>query len=186
MGEATWTDQLRDLIGAADRAADAARDIKAWASQEAMGSDKLPLEMPETLSSRLTAIERDLGEIGELAGALFARLSVDPSGKLLAGRPLSREQYYLVRALGVDFGGAQEVGLTDLSDYEVYRMLCYEDDQRFSYINVHRSPRDPPSKRVGARFGMSPEECRRRYLRPEQVTFFRDRCPEIYQRFSDR
>lgn len=183
MEEAWWVNQLRDLVGAADRAAEAARDISAWASEEVVPSDVLPRKMPEPLGTRLTALECDLDEIDKLAAALFARLSSDPSARLLAGRPLSREPYYLVRALGVDFGGAQELGLIDLSDYEIYRMLCYEDDQRISHINVHLSPRDPLSQRIGVRFGRSPEECRRRYLRPEQVTFFRDRCPEIYEIF---
>jgi hypothetical protein len=87
--------------------------------------------------------------------------------------------------MGMDFGGAQELGLTELNDYEIYRMLCYEDDQRFGYINVHLTPRDSEARRASARFGRPPEECRRRYLRPEQLAFFRDRLPDIYERFSD-
>lgn len=185
MEERPLADQLRDLIGAADRASAAVRDIRAWAWENVVASDVVPRETPEPLQSYLTGLERDLGETGELARALFDRLSSDPSRKLLSGQPLSREEYYLVRALGVDCGGAQEVGLTDLADYEVYRMLCYEDDQRWSYINVHLPPREPQPQQVGARFGRAPEECRRRNLRPDQVTFFRDRLPEIYRRFSD-
>jgi hypothetical protein len=183
--EAPWADQLRDLIGAADRASAAVRDIRAWAWENVVASDVIPRETPEPLQSYLTTLERDLGGMGETARRLFGRLSSEPSGKLLAGRPLSREEYYLVRALGTDFGGAQELGLSDLADYEVYRMLCYEDDQQWSYINVHLSPREPQAQRIAARLGRPPEECRRRHLRPEQVIFFRDRLPEIYKRFSD-
>ena len=185
MEERPWADQLRDLIGAADRASGAVRDVEAWAWEHVVASDVLPRQLPEPLGAHLTALERDLNAIRELARALFGRLCSDPSGKLLAGRMLSREEYYLCRAMGVDLGGAQELGLTELADYEVYRMLCYEDDQRFCYINVHRALDDPQPQRVAARFGRSPENCRRRYLRPEQLAFFRDRLPEVYSRFSD-
>ncbi|HEX7114915.1 MAG TPA: hypothetical protein VF193_07270 [Steroidobacter sp.] len=185
MEERPWADQLRDLIGAAERASAAVRYIRAWVWENVVAGDVVPRVMPEPLESHLTGLEHDLGGIGELARALFGRLSSDPSGKLLAGWPLSREEYYLVRALGVDFGGARELGLTDLADYEVYRMLCYEDDDQWSYINVHLRPREREPRRIGARFGRPPEECRRRALRSEQVTFFRDRLPEIYKRFSD-
>jgi hypothetical protein len=141
--------------------------------------------MPEPLASHLAGLHRDLGRLRELAQALFQRLCSDPSAKLLAGRPLSREDYYLCRAMGVDLGSAQELGLVDLADYDVYRMLYYEDDRRVSYINVHLALRDPQPERVGAHFGRAPEECRRRYLRSEQVEFFRDRLPAVFVRFSD-
>ena len=185
MEEGSWGDQLRHLVDAADQASAALRDVGAWACENVVASDVLPRQMPEPLVSHLTTLERGLGTIRELAGALVGRLCSGPSVKLLAGRPLSREEYYLCRAMGVDFGGAQELGLAEFADYEVYRLLCYEDDQRVSYINIHLAPRGPQQQRVGAQFGRPPEECRRRYLRPEQLAFFRDRLPEVYRRFSD-
>ncbi len=178
-------DQIRDLKGAAERASAAVWEIQISAGENIFGSDALPREMPEPLHLVLRSLERELHGIGELASGLFERLCAGPSHKLLAGKPLSQEEYYLVRASGVDFGGAKDLGLTDLTDYEVYRMLCYEDDRRWSYINVHLSPRDPQSQQVSARFGCPPEECRRRFLRPEQETFFRDRFPKVYERFSN-
>jgi len=185
MEEQPWAVQLRDLLGAADQAATALRGVTSLAWENVVAGDCLPRLMPEPLASHLTALERDLSTIRDTAGKLFSRLCSEPSGDFLRGVPLSREEYYICRAMGVDFGGAQELGLTELADYEVYRLLCYEVDQRFSYINVHLAPRDAQLRQVGARFGRPPEECRRRYLRPEQLVFFRDRLPDVYRRFSD-
>jgi hypothetical protein len=115
------------------------------------------------------------------------RYSMEPFNTYLEGRPLSREQSYVCRALGLDLGTAREVGLVDVDDYDVYRMLCYEDDRRWAYINIHLVPPEPirlgPVTRIRMRFGRAPEECRRRFLQPEQHDFFREHLPDVYARF---
>ena len=114
MEERPWADQLRDLADAADHALAALRDVGAWAWQHVVASDVLPRQMPEPLGSHLTAVERNLSMVRELARALFGRLCSEPSGNLLAGRPLSREEYYLCRAMGVDFGGRRSLASSSL------------------------------------------------------------------------
>jgi hypothetical protein len=104
--------------------------------------------------------------------------------KFIKGMPLTREEYYLCRAMGVDFGTARELGLSCIDDYEVYGMLCYEDDKWIGYINVHLTSRDREAERQALRLGRSPEECRRRFLRPEQDAFFREHLPGVYARFA--
>jgi hypothetical protein len=169
MDERPWADQLRALTSAVDRAS--------------AGVDVLARQMPEPLGEHLTALYRELNTIHMLAQALLDRLFSGPFEKLVKGWTLSQEEYYLCRAMGVNLDGAHELGLTELADYEVYRMLCYEDDRRFCYINVHLAPLDP--ELVSLRFGCPPEECHRRHLRPEQLAFFRERLPDIFRRFSD-
>ena len=87
--------------------------------------------------------------------------------------------------MGVDFGTARELGLSSIDDdYEVYGMLCYEDNEWIGCINLHLAPRDRETEQHALRFGRSPEECRRRFLRPEQDAFFRKHLPDVYARFA--
>src|SRR5262249_4305371 len=98
---------------------------------------------------------------------------------------LTREEYYLCRAMGLDFGTAREGGLAVLDDYEVYRMLCYEDEAWRGYINIYLEPRASSPTPLAVRFGRSPAECRRSCLRSDQAAFFREHLPSVYQRFAD-
>jgi hypothetical protein len=169
-----WCAEIRDILSAIERAERALRDLS-------------PRELPGVDRSLLTALHAELENCRRSADQAFARYSSGPSAKVVAGQPLSREQYYLCRAMGADFGTAREVGLFSLDDYDVFRMLCYEDDERWAYINIHLAPPGPvrPGQvtRRRARFGSAPEECRRRFLRPEQHDFFREHLPDVYDRF---
>jgi hypothetical protein len=170
----SWCEEISSILDAVERAERALRG-------------RLSRAVPEDDRSLLRALHADLAECRQSAEQAMDRYSMEPFNTYLEGRPLSREQYYVCRARGLDLGTAREVGLVDVDDYDVYRMLCYEDEKSWTYINIHLAPREPirPGQvtRIGMRFGSAPEECRRRFLRPEQHDFFRDRLPDVYERF---
>lgn len=182
MGETTWAEEIRENLNSARRALEAFRKIEMWASRN----------VPEALESHLAALSRELNEVSSNAEQAVERYWAEPMEKVLAGFPLSREQYHICRAMGMNIGTAREVGLSGWDDYEVYRMLLYEDDKQYVYINIHEKPREAVRLEDGSivskahlRFGQSPEECRRRFLRPEQQTFFVEYLPDVYARFSE-
>jgi hypothetical protein len=177
--------EVREILAAINRAHQAADDLSRWTWDNVVGHDVVPRQLPQPVDSHLNTLQREIHEIRQLADHAFDRYSSGPSGRALAGMPLTQEEYYLCRAKGADFGTAREIGLIGFDDYECYRMLCYEDDAWRGYINVNLEPRDPESRRVGMRFGRSPEECKRRFLSPEQDAFFREHLPEVYKRFAD-
>ncbi len=63
------------------------------------------------------------------------------------------------------------MGLAKVTDYELFRNLCYEDDQRWCYINV------------GQGIGVAPEELRLMNLGAEQRAFFETHMPDVLVRF---
>ncbi len=185
MANTDWAKEIRDIDSAIDQADQALRDVTDWIWAHVVASDVWPRTLPESVASHLDTLHGQLNQIRRAADKAFSRLSSEPSSKAIAGLPLTREEYYLCRAMGADFGTAKEVGLIGFDDYEIYQMLCYEEDSRRCYIDVHLAPRDPQSTRPAVRGQRSPEECRRRCLRPEQHGFFREHLPGVYERFAD-
>lgn len=183
LSSSKWGDELREILSATDLAEQALRDLHRYLWDNVVASDVWPRELPEDLRNCLEALTREIEKCSRAAEKAFERCSSVPINKVLAEVPLSREQYYLCRAMGMDLGTAREVGLIDFDDYQIYRMLCYEDDNRWAYINIHLAPREPHPTQVAARFGRPPEEFRRRFLRPEQHDFFREFLPDVYKRF---
>jgi hypothetical protein len=166
--------------------------IREWVCRNIVADDVVPREVPEPLASHLKALAQELDRARGAAAQAFDRYSDGPLEKMLHGWLLSREEYYLCRAMGMDFGTARELGLSEFEDYDVYRMLRYEDDKRLTYINVHEvqetlqkeTPPEGVTEKIHLRFGSPPEECKRRYLRPEQQEFFLNYLPRVYARFS--
>ena len=123
-----WATELREILGAVERAADVLRDAKQWLWQNLSASDVIPPQLREDLKSRLEVLERELDTIRESADSAFERYASEPSRKLLTRSPLTREEYYVYRAMGVE-----QLGPTNLDDYEAYhreisRTLAQQDD----------------------------------------------------------
>lgn len=175
---------LRDIKAAAGRADEAVRRISEWLWHNVVGNDVLPREMPEPIRSHLAAVAEELYAIRRLADSALDYFPPHTL-KLLQGVPLSREEYFLCRASGVHFGTAVQLGLSSFDDYYVYRMLCYQDDECEGYINIKETLLDPDNPDIRLRFGLAPEQCKRRHLRCEQRTFFQKYLPSVYARFSD-
>jgi len=185
--------ELQSIMEGVGRASSAMREITQWLYRNVVGYDVLPREMPEPLNANLAALSEEIDAVRRAAGRALSYFTPDP-WVLLRGLPLSEEEYLRCRAQGALFGTAKEVGLASFDDYYVYQMLCYDDEKSLEYINVNQTPTDPTVytdadgrtyEKVGMRYGLAPEECTRRQLRPEQERFFREHLPNVYARFSN-
>jgi len=181
--------EIQSIGESVNKAHNAMGEITQWLYRNVVGNDVLPREMPEPLNANLAALAEELDAVRRAAENASSYFAPGPLA-LLHGLPLSRAEYFIYQARGMEFGTAREVGLSRFDDYYVYQMLCYQDEESRGYINVNLTPIDPNSSTdgvrvVGMRFGRAPEECRRRHLRPEQEHFFRQYLPTVYVRFSE-
>lgn len=110
-----------------------------------------------------------------------------------SGRPLTSEQYHLVRAMGVTLPSAKTLGLAQIADHELLDNLFYEDEDWHGWINPAPLPIAPPERIdadgtstswVRTSWGRPPEECWARALRGEQRRFFKTHLPELLPRFK--
>lgn len=153
--------ELRRCLGRAAKAAHHMTDSMRMQS----GQERLPSDVQTLMEdiSRAQSLERELSH----------RLHRDPMDRLLRGQPMSREEFYLLVALGVVRGGSGDL-------YDDFQMLRYEDNKRRAYITV--DPKPPAGKRV-LHFGPYPEDLSWQRLRSEQREFFERHMPELAARF---
>ena len=101
---------------------------------------------------------------------------------------LSKQQYWLLRAAGVEIFTAKRLGICPVDDYDVYRNCIYEDDKRVFFVDPNETPNmETPDKearviRVRARIACSPEETALQHYRPEQKRFFSKYRPDVLAR----
>ena len=80
------------------------------------------------------------------------------------------------------------MGLSPVDDYEVFRNLCYEDDERVCYIDLGKPEPKKPNDMdmaIGIKFGRKPERLWAKHLRPEQRVFFEKHWPDVLKRFKE-
>lgn len=133
----------------------------------------------------LRLLRKRLNEIRGAADTIHARLCREPAEKILGGISLTEEEYFIMRAKGIHFGTAKELGLSSVDDYEIFLCFCYRDGGRSCYINPGLKPDDSDGTtiRIG-RFGKAPEELNVKHLRQEQQEFFRKYLPNTLKRFQ--
>jgi hypothetical protein len=179
-----WHAQFRELRSAVDALQERLHACHQWLADNVVASDVLPRKYPEPISSDLNAAHVAAQTIANLAGLLKDRLCAEPTARFLNGWRLTREQYFLLRASGIEFGTAHMLELSPVDEYDLFTNLCYEDPERFAYVNPSLEPRKPRDK-VGVRFGQPPEELSRAFLRPEQEAFVQRHLPNVYERFGN-
>ena len=174
-----WTQQLRAVSEALEPLHGVLGELDRWLWQHVVASDDLPRKLPDEIADLLQRLGEGLQAGESAASEAFQRFSARPLAKFLAGMRLSEEEFYILGGMGV-----LPLGLTDVTAFEAFSMLYYEDDRRHGYINPAEIPRQPGYPKL--RFGIIPEEVCMKFLRPEQDTFLRTRFPELYARFSHK
>src|SRR5215471_10487347 len=180
-----WAQQLRAVIEALEPLDGVLEDIHRWLWRNVVVHDCLPRELPDEIDRLLSRLGSGLHAGKSAASEAFQRFSGGPTGKFLAGMRLSEEEFYILNGIAVassDFprNTANGLGLTDVTDYEAFSMLYYEDDRRYGYINPEETPKKPGYFRWG--LGIIPESVCTKFLRPEQDTFLRRRIPALFAR----
>jgi hypothetical protein len=160
-----WVGDFTELRRCLGRAAEASRHMADWMRKQ-LGPERLPSDV-------LTLME-DISQAQSLESRLSDRLHTGPMDRLFRGNPMSREEFYLLVAMGVLIGGS-----CTGDPYDDFQMLRYEDDERHSYITLHQKP---PGLVI--HFGPYPEELSWERLRPEQREFFSRHMPELAARFK--
>ncbi len=133
----------------------------------------------------LPALRREAERIHKTAEAVNERTVRQPARKLLQGRPLTEQEYYLVRTGGVHLNTAHQLGFSPVDEYRLYRHLCYEDDRRICCINPEPKQTNVDDNAVTIQLGCTPEELHTQHLRPDQKAFFQEHLPELLARFQD-
>jgi hypothetical protein len=161
-----WVGDFAELRRCLRRAAEASHHMAGWMRMQ-LG--------PEPLPSDVLTLMEDISKAQSLENQLSDRLHRGPMDKLIRGKPMSREEFYLLVALGVLTGGSYTG-----DSYDDFQMLRYEDNERRSYVSVAQKP---PAGKLVARAGLFPEEISWQQLRPEQRDFFDRHMPELAARF---
>jgi len=179
-----WAAEIKAIQKSAEHMTDAAGEFSTWLDEAAGGRTEDPEGIRERARGFLTLLRQELQQVSQGGVSLFKQLCSGPVAKLLAGAPLTREEWLLLQAMGIPLVTAKAIGVAPLDDFALLSLLRWEDGARQAYINPDLSPTAPPEGQPGLRFGVAPEEVRVSALRPEQRAFFRRYWPAVFARFT--
>ena len=177
-----WFEELRRIEASVQNAE---RALRALCDSLGAGvlHDISPRASPKGAATAIERLVAELAAIRDAQRQALERYCLEPAEKWYRGQLLTREEYYLFAASVECFMTAKQLGLSQMDDYDVFCLMCYEDDDCRCYINPFEWPRDSSSGKVGLRIGRPPEELRADALRSEQREFFARYLPEVYPRF---
>lgn len=154
--------------------------------------DKLVQEFQdgENIQKPLSRFRENMREIRRGAEQLHEELYIVPIRKFFSveRRNITEQQYLIARAAGLGLPTAHELGISPVSDYEVYCNCVYEDDRSVCFIDPDETPQvKTVDKRTGKtsiriRLALSPEETRLAHYTPEQREFFAKYRPDVLTR----
>lgn len=174
----TWLREIRAIGASASEAAQRLNDLRSWIR------GALSHHVAEEAFELVDALSTALREIEEGQKAAVERYFEGPASSFFRRRFLTREEFYLVAAMAGPPTTAKRLGLSDFDDYDVFSMLCYQDNTRTCYIDPLAKSPSSRSGKVGLRLGAAPEELQVGGLRPEQHKFFAEFMPAVYGRFQ--
>jgi hypothetical protein len=106
-----WADELRQVCAASEAAERICEELHRWAWDNAVAHDVLPEELPEPLEKLLVALRQELTRVRSAGRAAFERYSSEPVGRAFSGRQPSREEYYLLLAMGATKPELSRIGI---------------------------------------------------------------------------
>jgi hypothetical protein len=156
--------------------------LQTWLMDNLLAKDVQPSRLPEQVSEFIDKIRKALISIRQSENGLFNRLSSEPVGKYASGAKLTREEFYLLKAMDVPLIKAKDFNLSNWDDFDFFNLFTYEDEQCRGYINP--TPMGDEIRKVEIKFGFPPENLKLSALRPEQHDFFSKYLPAMYTRFK--
>lgn len=175
-----WAEQIRDLLQAVEVA------------REDLGDSVNKYRDGEDLERGLRCLGDDLARISHLADQLYQNMYVIPIRRMfsLDRMNITRQQYSLARAAGLELFTAKGLKICPVDDYEVYQHCCYENEEMVCFVDPDENPPvETVDKKTGhtlvrLRVARSPEELEAKCLRPEQRRFFEKYRPDALARFQ--
>ncbi len=101
---------------------------------------------------------------------------------------LTEEQYFLLRAAGIDLFNPKRLGICTVDDFEVFKNCIYEDSESVGFMDPNEKPvkklklKKTGKSSIRLRFSCSPEETCLENYRPEQIRFFKKFRPDVIAR----
>jgi hypothetical protein len=146
--------------------------------QESLG-DKDPSEPEAKLIKDMEEALSSLDKMSEFVKATYLCY--------ISGYMPSKEQYFLFHSIA----GEEWVNAKPHSEYELFCLFSYKDDEKMCFINPtltpevdESTPRENENFAIPVNVGVSPEELSVNGLRPEQKEFFQKYDPDTYIRFK--
>ena len=138
------------------------------------------------------AITEVRSELWEVLDGLYQELVQMPGRKLLEGELLSPEEFHFFKAGATAFPAGnfpdlvKAIGRDWFNDYDIYKLLHYEDDEQRGYIypDVYRETMRYPHGQALMVNRIEPENVKRSYLREEQLIFFETHFRDEFNRFQ--
>ncbi len=179
-----WSEDIKTNLRELEEALQTLVLLRDWLMKNLVANDVSPKRLPEEVFEYIQKLGKALGDINDREVSLFSQLSSDPLVKYLSALKLTKEEFYLIKAMDMEIPlmGAKDFHLSDWDDFEFFNYFRYEDEQRTSYINPTLTQTD--KMKVEIKFGEPPEELELSALRPEQNMFFQKYLPEVYGRFK--
>lgn len=180
-----WHLPFREINESAEKMISILNILIKWIGDNVVAKDVIPSEMPNEVSDTLALLTKQIRTIKETNDNMRWYFCSQPLRKFLGAEPLTREEFYLLAAIGIvripSTTGKEEA-------YEEFRHFLYEDDKNRGYINPGKKPHPPsfegPGKvRVDLQIGMRPEDVKVEFLRKEQRDYFENFNPELFSRF---
>jgi hypothetical protein len=95
-----WADELRDALRASEASLASLTKIHAYLWAQLTAADCLPRELPRAANELLEEAHANTAAVKAAVDAAFRRYSSEPVETLFRRRPLGREQYFLLCAMG--------------------------------------------------------------------------------------
>jgi len=144
----------------------------------------------ENTENLLDQLRKDIREIQQSTDQFINEFLIGPFKKIFSRdrRNITEREYLLAQAAGLQLPTAQSIGITPVSDYEVYLNCVYEDDKVILLMNPNETPQivtvdeQTDNIRIRIRLASSPEETNLAYYTPEQREFFAKYRPDVLKR----
>jgi len=172
MAEEKWSDIMqsaRNAIGDIETALDEFRESL---------EDRTPNEHEAKL---LKGMEEALPSLNKMSDYVKATYLCYISGYMP-----TKEQYFLFHSVA----GEEWISVQPYSEYELFCLFCYRDDEKMCFINPTLTleseepiPQEDGIFKIPVNVGVPPEEVSVDGLRPEQKEFFQKHDPDTYKRF---
>ena len=152
-------------------------------TQYTAGANVLPL---------LRKLKDSLRGIVSESDWLQETLCAGPARKLFSKdrNKLTIQQYWLLRARGVQVPTVKSLGICGVDDYDVYEMCIYEGNDVICLMDPNETPEvttvdnKTGIRHTRLRLSSSPEELKLRHLRPEQREFFAKYSTDVLARMQ--
>lgn len=181
-----WGAELKWCIDSLEHAGKVVRQLQGRLRADLGDAGAPKRELIQSVWSHVAQLNELIKTAREAAEDARDRYALSPTARYLRGDLLSREEYSLLVAMDVGPPTAKDLGLGGFDDYDVFRLLHYDDraSDVTCYINPDLRPRGGGERKLAIFCGRAPEELRLDALRDDQREFFEKYLPEVHARFQ--